>query len=128
MQKLLVYLQRTMILDAAPPNGIFQMSNERIATQQDILNCILNGRAQTDPSLVVRNSAKSFTAGAHRGVASALPTDIRAREKATDGPGPQDVTYDSIRQFQQVVELYRGRYIRLSCCLASQALSSFPVK
>lgn len=72
----------------------------------DLLHC----SEPVTPGLVVRSSAKSFTAGTVREASIPAPVDIRARERESHaGPNPKDVTYTSINQFQQIVELYRGR-------------------
>lgn len=59
---------------------------------------------------MVRSSAKSFTAGAQKNHSSKAPVDARKIDRTSEGPSPKDVTYESINQFQQMVELYRGRY------------------
>lgn len=74
-------------------------------------------REPVTPSLAVRSSAKSFTAGAHRPVRLPSPADIRGREKEVQGPSPSNVTYTAISQFTQIVELYRGRYAEPPCSL-----------
>jgi hypothetical protein len=68
----------------------------------------------TTPALVVRSSAKSFSAGSHqRPTSPSQPQDARGKDKDAEGPSPKEVKYDNINQFLQVVELYRGRWAPL---------------
>ena len=61
-------------------------------------------------SLIVRSTAKSFTAGSQRGLVAIVTKQKRDRDGESDeSPGPADVEYESIDQFSSVVELYRGR-------------------